>query len=308
MKVAILEMPDTLEERLVWLERELVRPELFQLVEQLQIVGKFVPTDTAEIAPSDILAILGESEAAVRDSGLSSLDDEQLRLLLSNPALLFDLQQLVLESGSGFWIDLCNRCNQNRFATPKFNGESLFSSFKADLDAGSPAVISAPSVAQRPIQPASPKSWWGVFALAASILIAAGSWWLWTGSTSQPSGWGFSNMDTLASAETPEDYFQSLSGAANQWFKKPVTDAEQLSERLVQFSRGCEKLLQAEHSVLAPEQRAWLIEKCEGWKTKIDQLAIAVADGSKPFEQGLQEANDIATRMVSVLDEKSREV
>ena len=108
-----------------------------------------------------------------------------------------------------------------------------------------------------------------------------------------------------------EQYLQSLSDSSEEWFDQKSTTADMLATNLQSLSTGCQRLIDAPHQPLSPDQRQWLVEKCELWKEDIDQtLADAKAiggDGSK-LTVVKNAADDLVSKISLALTNKSKEV
>src|SRR6476646_4516551 len=97
MNLVVATIPDDPADLAAWLERRLVGLELDGLVAELAAIHGPQPG-----RPS-LRDVLNGRLAQVRSSGLSCLTRDQLRQLLTRPALLLELQEDVLTSGGSYW-------------------------------------------------------------------------------------------------------------------------------------------------------------------------------------------------------------
>src|SRR5262249_58094806 len=97
MNLVVATIPDDPADLAAWLERRLVGLELDGLVAELAAIHGPSPGRLT------LLDLLPDQIEQVRSSGLSCLTRDQLRLLLTQPALLLELQEDVLCSGGSYW-------------------------------------------------------------------------------------------------------------------------------------------------------------------------------------------------------------
>jgi hypothetical protein len=81
-----------------WLEGHLMGLDLPQVVSELEVLGG--QADGPALALDHVLGAQGEE---VLELGLRSLSHEQLRQLMRQPRLLWQLQELVLQQGGDYW-------------------------------------------------------------------------------------------------------------------------------------------------------------------------------------------------------------
>ncbi|MCA9031098.1 MAG: hypothetical protein KDA66_09840, partial [Planctomycetaceae bacterium] len=63
---------------------------------------------------------------------------------------------------------------------------------------------------------------------------------------------------------------------------------------------GCDTLIRAPHSQLLPEDRIWLVEKCDDWKKKL-ALQHKSLDAGASSESVLEEADAVINKLVVAL-------
>ncbi|MFO1004655.1 MAG: hypothetical protein U0929_01750 [Planctomycetaceae bacterium] len=121
---------------------------------------------------------------------------------------------------------------------------------------------------------------------------------------SRPSGptWGFDRSGILTANLSQREYLSTLATAAGDWFNKRPEDQAALAARLRQFIHGCDTLIHAPHNQLAPEDRAWLVERCREAKSALEvQLADLEANRSSAAN-----VRDSADKAIQKLQEEFR--
>jgi hypothetical protein len=217
-----------------------------------------------------------------------------LRQLLRQPALLLELQEIVLSAGSPFWDRLAG-------------GE-----LAAMVDQGwnrLERTLPLEPVILRP----RPRRWQrlvvGLVAAAAVILIAVLGYPVLAPlfrSPEQPPAvaWGWVRPGALPSGLPPAEYLRKLADEADEWFKQRPEDATALAKRIDQLRQGCSKLIEADHPSLSAEDRAWLRERCRAWQEKFDDALAAVEAGRDPAAVRA-EVDATVNRIVEVLRERA---
>ena len=94
--IRALEIPETHQQQIDWLEQELVGTQLSALITEMTGIGGYAGS------PSD-QALSLTSDPRTLEQGLSWLNPEQLSTLLRNPTVLGSLQQSVLAEDSSYW-------------------------------------------------------------------------------------------------------------------------------------------------------------------------------------------------------------
>jgi hypothetical protein len=80
-----------------WLERQLVGPDLLEVVEELTAIqGKTEPAGPA-------MELLTERRSTILAAGLSALSDREVEMLYQSPSVLLRLQEWVLLAGGPYW-------------------------------------------------------------------------------------------------------------------------------------------------------------------------------------------------------------
>jgi len=259
-------MPDKLKSQPEWLERQLVGPDLRQLVEELRALHGI------EDSPYDLDAVLAGQAKSVVDRGLRGLSGSQIQKLLRFPDLLFDLQELVLVACSPYWDRLLGATRSTPIPT-KFL-EKLY----AQLPPSQGTVTPARSV--RVSSGRAPARW--LAGIAAVAVVAIGVW-LGFGQPKPQPEWGWNRPDLFSKADTRGDYLLAVAAGAEDWQKLPNATREEYMANLIRLRDGCTRVINDPHSPLPPADRVWLVEKCKLWRDKFD-LHNAEVRNLKPWE------------------------
>jgi hypothetical protein len=274
MNLSIFDMPDDAAELKRWLEQKVAGRGLADFIAELSTMHKAGGIQTSETNPS-LPEVLGAQKASLLDKGLDALTNEQVRTLLRHPNLLWELQDLILEGGGEYWLDLMNQVN----ARPTVSVESRSNALRTGTS-GSGAAGSS-------------RSNWRMVVVAVTTLAAAllgivgyNQWMVPAGPT-----WGFSQPGLFEAPLDGPAYLEHLANAADAWFKKRPAESLALKNRLIEFRAGCIQLLDAKHSQLAQADRAWLRERCEKWIGKLDAHLAALDRTGSDFSSVLKEAD-----------------
>jgi hypothetical protein len=281
MSLAAMDIPDDPGRLPGWLERQLAGPGLAALAAELAALhgGDAGPAGS-------VRDLMGEDLPAVVARGLGVLPAERLRTLLMRPALLLELQELVLSAGSPYWDRLAGESAElTRMADE--GGRRL-----AELWGGPARVVVPASDRPAVLSVAWYRRPWAVsLATAAAVLLTVYSVWPHTppappGGTPGPgagavaaANWGWEKSDAVADGVPAAAYLGRLADGADEWFAKRPEDAAGLARRLGEFRQGCSKLVFAAHKPLAPEDRRWLVARCRTWGARLDQLRAALEEG-----------------------------
>ncbi len=245
MKLICVDIPDTHEARARWLEQHLIGVQLRELVSELSAVH------SARKTSMTLDTLLAGARNHVLNFGLRPLPKDRIQALLRNPALLYELQDLVMIEGGAYWQNL----------TPD---AKLTQRVERSLPIIKKLVVNnskivRPNWSRRLVFAGS--------ALAAMLLVAlllVNPW--------QNRNWGLNKSDVFASNVTHGEYTARLSKAAGEWFDQEPQDRVALAERIADFKRGCEKLLVVEHTPLSSSERAELLKRCKVWIAQLDHL------------------------------------
>ncbi|HEX7378459.1 MAG TPA: hypothetical protein VF278_15175 [Pirellulales bacterium] len=146
--------------------------------------------------------------------------------------------------------------------------------------------------------------WYGVFALAARLLIALGVSLYRSPTTSPTWGWNAPDLLTEKPNETPREHLTALATAAEAWFDQPRAAAGDLEASIRQMRAGCHRLIADAHPALGAEDRQWLVQKCRDWGVKFDAQLAAIEGGAAPAQ--VREAMDKTVRtLIEKLHERA---
>ncbi len=302
MKPIILQLPDSFPDRRAWLERQLVGLELGDLVAELVAIHQSrslnpIPSPSLDQAFADQLPQL-------LNQGLSVLSEKQLGLLLKHPGLLMELQDAVLEQGGRYWETV----PRSEEFEQRIVAERAALSKKLVERPGTAPTANQGGPAPRPLASgsSSPARWKPstLLAIAAALLIGVTLW------MSRPSGptWGFDRSGILTTNVSAGEYLNSLATAAGDWFNKRPEEPPAVATRLREFIHGCETLIDAPHSQLSPEDRAWLVERCRTWKSTLETQLTALEAQSRTAAETLESADETIRKLQNALRQRASEV
>lgn len=303
MKLHILDLPDTREELIPWLEARFLGPELPELVAQLEDLRPAAAKAGPALGP-----ILDQHGPALLKQGLSALPEAALWSLIADPQRLFELQDWVLTADSRYWNALVASAEDLQLS--KSRGEAKWSRFLADESSNAPAP--AAKSGGKAAWYASPP--WVAMATAAVMLLAfrlvmdqkgvkvpgADPNQVAQAPIPPPVGWGWNNPDSLKQDVAADVYLTNLANGADAWFKKRPEDNKALAKRIGEFRRGCSELLLAEHQPLAEEDKAWLLERCKVWAGKFDGF-LAAAESGADVQKTLAEMDETVNKLITAL-------
>lgn len=240
MSLHALEIPERHEDVVPWLERHLVGLDLPDLVAELAAVY-----DAGRVPRGALDGVLGVRRDEVLRHGLARLPRDQFRRLLTEPFLLFELQELVLTEGGRHWRQL------ESVAEVRVRVEDQWRDIKAKLPDRNPPAA----------RPAPPPAWWAgrpwpwvLVVLAAALGFAACYAWLRRNPAPVPAAaaWGWNKPDVLAPADSPQAYLDRLARFAEEWdavAPQPTAPdaAAKLVDRLAEFRGGAARMEAAAH-------------------------------------------------------------
>lgn len=287
MKLVSLDIPQEPSEWSVWLEQQVVGPDLGDLVLQLQelVGGQTEPSQS-------LLEICGPTLDDVLASGLSVLTEEQIRRLIQFPRTLLDLQERIFKEGKSYWTNLPVSADQQRAVEEQWKRLSVKVGFGAETgDSVQPVAA-----------PMRRRGYWRSLAAIAAMLWVGAVLWILQPRTSP---WGFDRPGLLTASVSASEYLNSLAEAADDWFQVRPQTRQELAVRLRQFLHGCESLIAAPHPQLPPEDRTWLIERCQAWKSQLGTELAELNAGTKPDEIVRSETDAIIRRLMDVLRQRA---
>jgi len=268
MRLIALEIPDDQARLPGWLEEQLLGLDLAALVAELQ--AAHAPARGAGTPLGDVL---GQNRGAVLEKGLSALPPARLRLLLRQPRLLLDLQELIVVEGGEYWRKTTREDRESRQLVDR--GWSRLDAFLrsggADLDTGRAAASTSPWYR---------RSW--VVSLATAAAVLAG---VFVYERSRPpAGWGWSRPGALRQDLSPRAYLNLLANEADEWFTKRPEQPALLARRISELRQGCSALILAEHQPLSSEDRQWLVKTCREWATELDKRLGEIERSGDPLQ------------------------
>ena len=309
MKLHLLEIPAETQDLAAWVEQQIMAPTFGEFAAQLQVIHSY---DNPGASQLELNQILGETQGYVVEYGMVSCSSKQIRQLLSNPEALLELQGMIFEHGSQYWLGKAG----NQSVQPQ-----ILNALKTQIQEAENAVGLAPSRSTN--RPANVGRFtranststrrafgWKALAIAAGLLVMGTVGWNMLSPPDQPAvaKWGWQSEDAMPKTATPGEYLAKLSAGGNAWFDREVENTEDYIKRLTELRTGCEILINAEHLVLSSDDRQWLVDKCKSWKVKFDQQLIGVNSDPENFEKYLIETNQTVNSLVKALKEKAETV
>jgi hypothetical protein len=313
MTVHILDMPEHPGQLHSWIEAQLVDVHLAEVVSELLAVHG----ESANTVSLDEL--LGVWKERILSDGLLDLTSQQCTSLLTQPRLLFELQELIVEQGSSYWKQLAN------------HEETVSRGMQAmSLDDASvvPVIVTAEAVEEpyaasaemptRKRKTALGDSWgqpslkvWdsklllgGGFVLMTMIITALAII-IWM--KHDEIAWGWGKEDALQTDLDASSYMVALADSGNEWFDQRPSDTKALEIRLRQLRDGCDILIAAEHEPLNDEEREWLRDKCRAWRGNIEQHRTDLTAG-KAIREVRDAADETVRKLVTALKSKGTEL
>ena len=265
MTLLSLDMPSDATELALWLESHLVGHTLGQLVSELGAAHGLQ-------REFQIDHLIRNCKAELLAEGLQSLTGKQLLLLIKNPSLLGDLQELVLTEGSTYWQ------------------QQLRNTWQRDSTYQQGARLLHELAGSRSVQPTRKRlarfqdQRWAMRLLATSALLLVGflGWRLVDPGGGRATAWGWNSPTLFEATDSSVGYLEKLADAAEEWFDdRPATRSE-LARRLNELRTGCSRLIRADHESLSLADRKWLVARCRDWALKIDESLVQLESGSSP--------------------------
>lgn len=294
MKSVLLDIPDDSQLWSNWLEEQLVGLHLGDLVDQLQLIVS--QNDSQQTLES----LCGAELNSVLSAGLSKLSERQLHLLLKSPELLLELQERIFVEGGEYWNNVLVEDQHQQQVSDGW------SRIERHLNENAPPAEPATKTSQDQQRNKPRRMQARLLGTVAAVLVGL-LFWLSSPGPPGTSGWGFDRPGALTAQIPAEEYLNHLADAAGEWFNERPETKDALAARLQQFSDGCQTLIDAEHSQLSDEDHAWLIERCEVWKGKIDAQLADLNSGQKPFDQVRTESDETVNQLRNALRERSQQ-
>jgi len=285
MTITLTTIPDTTADWPNWLDRQLVGARLGDLVEELRVSGAAPESKSATL--DQILT--ANQQQNVLTSGTSVFSTEQFRCLFGNPDALLQLQERVLEADREFWRSV------PRADAVAFQSNRVFGSLNLQsTDSNQLATDTTDSTPTR--------SGHGMFWLVSTVAAALLAVTIWQNQANVGEHNGLANP-ALASmeVESAQQWFDAVADAGAEWEQHDELDKDELLASIKDVSDACQKLIDNPNSVLEDAERKWFVQKCQNWKTKLDDTYADLQSDSLSLEDARTQADGIMTKLVNVL-------
>ena len=295
-----LQIPETHQAQIRWLEAEMLGTQFLHLVAELEAVhGR----------NNDSLHLDDAKLEQVRESGLSVLSQTEIKNLLTHPKQLLSLQQDVLVNGGAFWseikpqqlaevsVDISANINSEPLALGKKNESTPLATRFGWALTGALAAAAAVVLLLRPDvfgiqnrqnQPVanknqeaiiSPNETWGFAKFADEF------------NRSKPS------LDPTLNRKA---YLSQLADAAKAWSNKRPATARDLAKRLGEFRMGCSEIILASHEPISEADRIWLRTRCRDWAAALDRH-LADIEAGKSVKEVVGSVDITVTKIAAAL-------
>jgi hypothetical protein len=287
MTLIIADIPDGHADRLAWLERQLVSPDLPLVAGEL--AGIFGP---AEPPARTLEEVWGEHLAGLLEHGLRDVPESVLRRALRNPALLLDLRERLFEGTSLYWAkQFASRSDY--LALPKpWEQRPIPPVPLVSRPGGSTST-------GRAVPPTATRSGrrWLIVAVAAvafgfmlppllhlgrqpvkpvdgpiDLAITGGSF-----------GWSGQKLMSLPKEADRKAHLQALAKLSVEYFDQPMESREELRRAVVEFRESCDRLIAYQHPQLGAATREWLVSRCKVWAAALDGKIAAIDADPRKF-------------------------
>jgi len=268
MTPTVLTIPDADDSLADWLEGQLVGPDFFRLVSELEVIHGSGGPSAATIAD-----VLGPNREAVLSRGLGALPREQLKALLQKPKLLLDLQELVLLDGGEYW--------QNKTRP----------------------VQAMPSSVASPPKPAPRFNWLAVVGIAVTV-AALLMIFIWPRPAATQRGW---HKESVFEARqlSAAAYLNQLAAAVEEYRATQPEDAATLARRIGEIRDGCTRFAMAAHPPLSQADRADVKARCRKWSDRLDEYRKQLEDSPDDAGKIHDQVNALIEQMAKVLRTKA---
>jgi len=288
MSITLTTIPEQAADWPKWLDQQLMELRLSDLVDELNLIN---PPDNRSAVSLDQV-ITDSQREQVLQSGTAALSLEQFRVLLGHPETLLDLQEQVLEFGGDYWNQFPPSTEVQHLSTAVFDKLNLPPNEAQPLES-SPSV--AAPVDSNPSTRRSRLTW--IVATIAAALLAVTVYQLQPGPAN-----GLGNPALLtANAESAQEWFDAVAEAGQEWSTQDLQNSSELLTAIQETSEACGQLIANPNPVLNPAERAWFVQKCQNWKTKLDDTYAALSSGDLSYADAKTQADGIMTKLVDVL-------
>ena len=311
----ILDLPADRAAQPAWLDRMLLSPDLADSIHALQLIHRRSPEDADALPPVE--QVLDSELDRVLTTGFAALSIETVAVLLQNPELLFELQELVLLSDSPYWSDLLQQLSQDE-PQPEFVQPPALPTTAAPNSRGAaqqelrpPGTSGQQQVgAPAPLPAATPQPPRRLLRLAATLaVVALGAVLLWQ---ALPAGWQDPPGISGKGLGTPR-LFQQNTSDADAYLRRMATAVEDLLKEsdltrqsqlvavLQNTIQDCEIAITQPHPILAQRvlsngqtAEAVFRTRCKKWR---DDLRATLAE----LQQGTIDVPAASGRTTEIL-------
>lgn len=275
---AVLDLPENRDAQPAWLDRMLLSPDLADSVQALQQIHQRSPQD-ADTLPS-VEQVLGSELDRFLTAGFAALSTETVAVLLQNPELLLELQELALLCDNHHW----NSVLQHDAAKTGVQESTLVLPGMPGLEAQTP---SRPAAGARPL--------WRLVPLTATLAaVALGAVLLWQAGPrdwQDPQGISGTGLGTPAlfkqDTADADRYLQRMATAVEQLLQNSdLTQQSQLMAVLQNTIKDCEIAIAQPHPVLAQRTlsngetaETMFRRKCQNWQKDLSQTLTDLQQG-----------------------------
>ena len=321
MKLTSLDIPSEQGDLVPWLERHLVGNELGALIAELSVVS-----NEEASGPPFPPSVLGKLQA-IYSNGLDCLTLTEIRQLLNSPRSLLSLQESILENAGPYWLELSARgSNAPSQSQVEAQWEVLWASLRETMPkvGAAPAPQSATPVAAMPDAATSPtvpltdaptpagsevdETTWNypviTAVVACAALFLAG---FFLNDDSASADWGWNKIELTKVDGSQSDYLNRIAAAADEWFTERPEDKAGVATRLAELRQGCARLIAAQHELLDAKNRAWLLERCRAWDSKLLEQEQSLQAGTSP-KTVLREVDAVVGKLVNALRQRASSV
>jgi hypothetical protein len=297
-----LDLPDDRSQWPGWLEKHLVGLNLGKLARQLVTLGA---NRKPEISLSEWL---GNSKQDILTKGLAPISEDRLQLLIRNPALLLQLQELVLLEGEDFWQKVPR--TEEHLKLAEETSRKVLATIQAKTE--DPAMHSnykqlPPSVSVQPRSIAketkSNFGWWATLvAVAAGLAIL-----VFNPLTTKPSNKFFANNQLKKTGIDSRQTLRQMAAQIRGDWQSNSTDKATLQQQLIAFRDSCDELIDGQlagtlrTNGINPEQLADLQKRCRDWKTKSTELIESLVKGD-PLPPISKAADEMIGKLIGRLE------
>lgn len=266
MKLTSLEIPDDEGQLSTWLDAQLASPDLVDLVVELLAVQQMPLTAPAAI---DARAWLGAQCESFLSAGTRGLSIDRQRELLRRPWLLLALQEEIDEAGGGYWNELAWQSPHTRETLLQLQQQLTA---QGVLEAsGDKGTVTVPESDGR-VRGRRGARWGVALALVSAAAIVIGIVMFRPQPAPIAAGWGWNERELLQGSPSADEYLARLADAGAKWRNKRPESKEAVVQRIREMRTGCQRLIDARHPPLSPEQELAFKQLCRKWAGQFDQI------------------------------------